>query len=167
MTEEHTLENPTLFTLRTVNADDVAFLQEVYASTRADELTQLPWNEAQRSAFIRMQFTAQRQHYLKHYPNARQDLVLVDEQPIGRLYVNRGSRIHVIDFTILPEHRGQGIGTSIMKSLIEEAEEARKSMSIYVESFNPSRRLFERLGFVEIESDGINLLLERPAGGGG
>ena len=97
MTEEHTLENPTLFTLRTVNADDVAFLQEVYASTRADELTQLPWNEAQRSAFIRMQFTAQRQHYLKHYPNARQDLVLVDEQPIGRLYVNRGSRIHVID----------------------------------------------------------------------
>ena len=65
---------------------------------------------------------------------------------------------------ILPEHRGHGIGSSIMKSLLEEAEEARKSVTIYVESFNPSRRLFERLGFAEIESDGINLLLERPAG---
>lgn len=145
------------------SADDVAFLQEVYASTRLDELTQLPWNEEQRSAFIRMQFTAQRQHYLKHYPNARQELILVGQQPIGRLYVNRGNGIHILDFTILPEHRGHGIGSSIMKFLLEEAEEARKSVTIYVESFNPSRRLFERLGFAEIESDGINLLLERPA----
>lgn len=165
MTDEHALDTPTPFTLRSANADDVAFLQEVYASTRADELTQLPWNEAQRSAFIRMQFTAQRQHYLKNYPHARQDLILVGDKPVGRLYVNRGEQeIHIIDITVLPEHRGQGIGSSILKSLIEESTEAHKSTTVYVESFNPSRRLFERLAFEEIETDGINLLLERPAG---
>lgn len=165
MTDERALDTPTPFTLRVVDADDVTFLQEVYASTRADELTQLPWNEAQRSAFIRMQFTAQRQHYLKHYPNARQELILLGEQPIGRLYVNRGEQeIHIIDITVLPEHRGRGIGSSLIKSLIEEATEARKSTTVYVEGFNPSRRLFERLGFEEIETDGVNLLLERAAG---
>lgn len=164
MTEERALETPIQFTLRPASADDVAFLQTVYASTRAGELTQLPWNEEQRSAFIRMQFTAQRQHYLKNYPNARQELILIGDQPIGRLYVNRGDEMHIIDITVLPEHRGQGIGTSIIKTLIEEATEAHKATTIYVESFNRSKQLFERFGFKEIEKDGLNLLLERPAG---
>lgn len=163
MTEERAVGIQTHFTLRPAGADDVDFLQTVYASTRADELTQLPWNEEQRSAFIRMQFTAQRQHYLKNYPNARQDLILIGDQPIGRLYVNRGGEIHIIDITVLPEHRGQGIGTSIMNSLIEEAAESHKAVTIYVESFNRSKQLFERFGFKEIEKDGFTLLLERPA----
>jgi GNAT superfamily N-acetyltransferase len=163
MTEERAVETATQYTLRPASAEDVDFLQSVYASTRADELTQLPWNEEQRSAFIRMQFTAQRQHYLKHYPNASQDLILIGDQPIGRLYVNRGNEIHVIDIAVLPEHRGNGIGTAIMKALIEEATEARKPTTIYLETFNRSRQLFERLGFKEIEKDGFNLLLERPA----
>lgn len=164
MTEERAVEAPTQFTLRQASADDVNFLQTVYASTRADELTQLPWNEEQRSAFIRMQFTAQRQHYLKNYPNARQDLILIGDQPIGRLYVNRGNELHIIDITVLPEHRGQGIGTAIIKTLIDEATEARKATTIFVESFDRSRQLFERLGFKEIEKDGFSLLLERSAG---
>lgn len=164
MTEERGLETPIQFSLRQACADDVDFLQTVYASTRADELTQLPWNEEQRSAFIRMQFTAQRQHYLKFYPNARQDIILVGDKPVGRLYVNRGEEIHIIDITVLPEHRGLGIGTSIIKSLIQEATEARKATTIYVESFNRSKQLMERLGFKEIEKDGFNLLLERAAG---
>lgn len=157
------MDTVTHYTLRPASAEDVDFLQSVYASTRADELTQLPWNEEQRSAFIRMQFTAQRQHYLKHYPNASQDLILIGDQPIGRLYVNRGNEIHVIDIAVLPEHRGNGIGTAIMRALIEEATEARKPTTIYIETFNRSRQLFERLGFKEIEKDGFNLLLERPA----
>ena len=164
MTEQPAFESPIQFTLRPARADDVDFLQTVYASTRADELTQLPWNEEQRSAFIRMQFTAQRQHYLKHYPNALQELILIGDQPVGRLYVNRGDELHIIDITILPEHCGQGIGTSILNSLIEEATEAHKATTIYVESYNRSKQLFERLGFKEIERDGFILLMERTNG---
>ena len=164
MTVERELKAPTQYTLRPATSEDVDFLQTVYASTRADELTQLPWNEEQRSAFIRMQFTAQRQHYLKHYPNARQDLILVEDQPIGRLYVNREVEIHIIDITLLPDHRGHGIGTSILKALIDEATEAHMATTIYVETFNRSRQLFERLGFKEKEKEGFSLFLERPAG---
>jgi hypothetical protein len=32
-------------------------------------------------------------------------------------------------------------------------------VGIYVESFNPSLSLFERLGFSEVEKEGLNLLL--------
>ncbi len=168
MSEQQTHLNLASYSLRQVGPDDVDFLQEVYASSRLGELTQLPWNEEQRSAFIRMQFTAQRQHYLKHFPNARQDIILQGENPIGRLYVDRREQdIHILDITLLPDHRGKGIGTSLLTTLIDEAKDAHNTVTIYVESFNPSRRLFERLGFHELEAEGINLLLEHPAGQAG
>jgi predicted GNAT family acetyltransferase len=64
----------------------------------------------------------------------------------------------------LPEHRNQGLGTPLIKSLMEEAAQAGKPLTIYVESFNPSLRLFERLGFLKTEEgDGINLLMKWSA----
>lgn len=148
-------------TLRSVTPEDEAFLVKVYGSTRAEELSQAPWNEAQREAFIKMQFAAQQLHYRAHNPNATHDLILLDNQPIGRLYVSRREReIHILDITILPEHRGQGVGTLLIKELMRKAEQAGQPLTIYVESFNPALRLFERLGFLRIEDDGINYLME-------
>jgi hypothetical protein len=36
-----------------------------------------------------MQPKAQHQHYARHYPGARFNLVLLDGAPVGRLYVHR------------------------------------------------------------------------------
>ncbi|MDT4968618.1 MAG: hypothetical protein QOJ64_3355 [Acidobacteriota bacterium] len=147
--------------LRPVTPDDEPFLLRVYASIRADELAQVPWSDAQREAFIVSQFAAQQLHYREHNPGATHHLVLVDEEPVGRLYVaRREAEIRILDITVLPEHRSRGIGTPLIKELMAEAQSSGKPLNIWVESFNPSLRLFERLGFEQVDSDGVNCLVE-------
>lgn len=148
-------------TLRRVMPEDEEFLLQLYASIRADELALAPWTDAQREAFVRMQFAAQQAHYRTHNPNATHDIILLDDQPVGRLYVARRDReIRILDITILPEHRNCGLGTPLIKSLIGEASRAGLPLNIWVESYNPSHRLFERLGFSVVEDDGVNHLME-------
>jgi len=154
--------------LRPVRPEDAAFLLEVYASTRSDEMALVPWDAAQKEAFVRMQFTAQQQHYGSRYPHGVHDIILVDDCPVGRLYVAReAERIHILDITLLPQHRNAGTGTTILRSLMDEAALAGKAVSIHVETFNRSLRLFERLGFSRIEEIGFNYLMEwRPGAEG-
>jgi RimJ/RimL family protein N-acetyltransferase len=148
-------------TLRPVGPDDYDFLVEVYGSTRAEELALVPWTTEQQQAFVRSQFAAQQDHYAKKYPAASHDVILSNSRPVGRLYVARlDQEIRIIDITLLPGERGAGIGTSLIKQLIDEASRSGKVTRIYVEEFNPSLRLFERLGFSPGEQQGIHLLLQ-------
>jgi GNAT superfamily N-acetyltransferase len=155
-------------TLRPAAVGDEEFLVRVYASTRADELARVPWSEAQRAAFVRMQFDAQQLHYRTHNPTATHHVILLDGRSAGRLYVaRRDYEIRILDITLLPEHRGGGLGTSLIKELMDEAARAGLPLNIYVESYNRSRRLFERLGFTKVDrpdDDGVNYLLEWQRG---
>ena len=148
-------------TLRPVTAEDDDFLLSVYASTRAEEMARVPWAPEQKDAFVRMQFEAQKGHYPAEYPRARHDLICADGTPVGRIYVDRGaSRFHILDITVLPQHRNTGIGSFLLGQLLQEAGESLKPVSIYVENFNPSLRLFKRLGFQVAEENGFQLLLK-------
>jgi ribosomal protein S18 acetylase RimI-like enzyme len=68
-----------------------------------------------------------------------------------------------VDIALLPEYRGMGIGTRLLRDLISESEESGKPLSIHVERFNPALRLYERLDFRTVEDKGVYLLMERPA----
>ena len=151
-------------TLRPVVADDELLLFRLYASARAFELSLVPWSESQKEAFLRHQFTAQQEHYKNYYSDSEHQIIISDEQAVGRVYVAReDDEIKILDITILPEHRGVGTGTPIIKELMQEAETKGLPLSIHIESFNPSSRLFERLGFVAKETDGLNVLFEWKA----
>lgn len=161
MPKEESADQAIRARLRPVQPDDEPFLLKTYASIRAEELAQVPWSDAQREAFLRMQFEAQQLHYRTHNPNATHDIILLGDQPVGRLYVSRRAKeTRILDITILPEHRNQGLGTPLIKNLMKEAQAAGQPLNIYVESYNPSLRLFERLGFYQVETDGVNYLLE-------
>jgi ribosomal protein S18 acetylase RimI-like enzyme len=147
--------------LRAATPEDEGFLLRVYASTRAEELARVPWNEEQRAAFVKMQFDAQQHHYQSNFPSASHQVIECAGQPVGRLYVLRTDEFtRILDITILPEFRSTGIGTPLIEDLMAEAASIRKPLRIYVESFNPSLRLFERLGFQQTEENGIHLLME-------
>ncbi len=152
-------------TFRPVRPEDEAFLRRVYASTRAAEMALVDWGEAQKEAFLRMQFDAQRRYYQEHYASARFDVILRDGQPVGRLYVDRLEReINIIDIALLPEHRNAGIGGAILHDLMVEADAAGKPIRIYVERFNPALRLYQRLGFQIRGDTGVYYRMERPPG---
>ena len=152
---------PANVTLRQAGPDDYDFLVELYSSTRAEEMALVPWTTEQQQAFVRAQFTAQQEHYAKTYPSGRHDIILAGERPVGRLYVARlDQEIRIIDITLLPGERNAGIGSYLIKQLLDEANRAKKITRIYVEEFNPSLRLFERLGFSPSEQRGIHLLMQ-------
>ncbi len=98
--------------LRSVEPGDEEFLYRVYASTREAELAQVGWGEAQKAAFLRMQFEAQARYYREHYTETEFSVIVVDDHPAGPLYVARWpEEIRIVDIALLPEHRGMGIGT--------------------------------------------------------
>src|SRR5215470_16790499 len=122
---------------RPIRPDDAAFLYEVYASTRAEELAVVDWVEAQH------------QFYQEQYTQTDFLLILRDAVPVGRLYVARWQdEIRIVDIAILPPYRNARIGTAIRRALLAEAAAAQKPVRIHVEKFNPALRLYERLGFV-------------------
>lgn len=156
---------PANITLRPVVTDDREFLIQVYASTRADEMAMVPWTDEQRAMFVVSQFNAQLAHYDKTYPTANHDIILSNDRPVGRLYVARlKEEIRIADITVLPNERNAGIGTYLLKQLLEESERENKVTQIYVEDYNRSLSLFKRLGFTVGEQQGFHLLMQWSPG---
>lgn len=148
--------------LRPAGQDDAELLYRIYASTREEELAVVPWDEPTKEAFLRMQFNAQHSYYQATFPDASYDLIVSDGKVLGRLYVDRGDKAWlVIDIALLPEHRGQGIGTRLLGEILAEATTAGMPVQIHVERYNPARHLYDRLGFRQIDDQGVYLLLER------
>jgi ribosomal protein S18 acetylase RimI-like enzyme len=153
--------------LRPVAVADEAFLERVYASTREQELALVPWSDQQKRAFVRFQFEAQSTDYASNYPDAARDVVLVDEVPAGRLYVDRRPReTRIIEIALLPEFRGRGVGTRLLQGLLAASAAAGSAVTIHVERNNPAQTLYRRLGFnVAADDGGVYLLMEwRPDG---
>lgn len=150
-------------TLRPVLESDRPLLFELYASTRQAELAQVPWTDAQKHAFLAMQFAAQTEGYRAKSPHATHQMICVEERAVGRLYLDRlPDRLHIMDITVASDLRNAGIGSEVLNGILAEADRDGKPVDIYVETFNPSLRLFERLGFRTASQDGFLLLLERP-----
>jgi ribosomal protein S18 acetylase RimI-like enzyme len=66
-----------------------------------------------------------------------------------------------MDIALAPPFRRRGIGTALLDALIAEAQASGRTLSIHVETNNPARRLYERLGFAKAGEHGVYLLLER------
>ncbi len=150
-------------TLHETTEADVPFLEAVYASTRAKELENATqWNAEQKSFFLQQQFTAQRQHYLIHYPGAFFGKINFEKQDIGRVYLwENNNDIRIVDISILPEWRNKQIGQKVLTSILNFAADQSKKVSIHVEQFNPALNLYSRLGFVQKSiTNGIYLLME-------
>src|SRR5215510_12650417 len=147
--------NPGVST-RPVTDADQEFLIGVYASTRAEELAQVPWDESQKDVFIRWQFGLQRQEYDTRFPDARYEVILVDGVPAGRIWVGTDdTQIRLLDIALLPEFQNRGAGAYLLRQLIDEAKRAQKPLRHMVFMLNENaHRFYERLGFVEIEDVG-------------
>ncbi|ANY86631.1 MULTISPECIES: GNAT family N-acetyltransferase [Pseudomonas] len=151
--------------LRPITDTDQAFLQQLYATTRIDELAAVPWDEAAKVAFLLQQFQAQHSYYQAHYQDADFALICQAEQPIGRLYLFRGpSTFNLIDISLLPPWRGLGIGSAYLREITREADAQGKSIRLFVEPENPARRLYERFGFQQSGRRQLYLQMYRDAG---
>jgi ribosomal protein S18 acetylase RimI-like enzyme len=158
---------PDSIRLRPRRDDDRPFLATLYASTRQQEMDLVTdWTDEQKRAFLQWQFEAQTVHYDEQYDGA--DFLIIEQHgaTIGRLYVDRREdEIEVIDIALIPECRGSGLGSCLLHDVMREAEQSGKRVKIYVENFNPARRLYDRLGFQHVDTNGVYHIMKWPAGG--
>ena len=154
-------------TLRPVRDEDWELLYRVYASTRQDELSAVPWSDGEKEAFLRFQFGAQRTYYAEVFSEADYYVVELEGEPVGRLYLDRrDDEIRLIDIALLGEYRGRGLGGELMADVLAEGSRKDLAVRIHVEHNNPAMRLYQRLGFRRIEEQGVYWLMEwrpRPA----
>lgn len=150
-------------TLRPEAETDIPFLLELYAESRAAELRAVPWTRDQKQEFLESQFMLQRKHYYQHYEGAAFDLILLEGQPIGRLYVHRDIEIRLMDIIVSPPYQQRGIGKWCFEQLFLEAQNTGLDITLHVELNNFARAWYARLGFSELEEEasGIYIKMQR------
>lgn len=139
-----------------VKPEDKPFLFSVYASTRAGEMAMIGWNADFQDSFLRSQYEAQQRYYQSQFPRAEHSVVYGDSLPVGQMIVNRTQQeIHLVDISILPQFRGNGIATQLLHSLMEEAWREEQFVRLQVDQSNPALHWYRRLGFVATSRQGF------------
>jgi ribosomal protein S18 acetylase RimI-like enzyme len=143
--------------LRPAAHEDYEDLVRIYASTRAGELAQVTWwDDAQKLEFCRQQYDAQKREYDSHFPRSEYDVILLDGRAVGRIWVGRDEEeIRLLDIALLPEAQNRGVGTALLKRLMDESERTGKRLRHMVFILNKDAlRFYERLGFEVFEDVG-------------
>jgi ribosomal protein S18 acetylase RimI-like enzyme len=156
-----------LLQLRPERDDDAEFRLALFRDSRLPEFALLAQLGAEAfEQIVRLQFQAQTTSYRASFPQAHFDVIELDGAPIGRIVVNRpGAMIHIVDQAVAPAWRNRGIGTAVMRALMEEATHDGLPVRLKVASSNdPSMRLYARLGFKIIDQAPFYLEMEwRPS----
>jgi len=149
-----------LIDLRNAEDKDEAFLFRLFCSIREPDFCFL--GEVEKKVLLEMQFAAQQRHFRVNIPEARDKIVMLDGQPVGRICTaHRQQELHLVEIALLPEHRNRGIGSHLMKGLERECEgKEMLPIRLRVYRHNPAMRFYQRLGFSIVDDD-IYILMEK------
>jgi GNAT superfamily N-acetyltransferase len=122
----------------------------------------LGWPETEREAFLDGQFRAQLASYRAQFPGSDHMLVCLGGEPVGRLWVARtADQLLVVDLALLTANRGSGLGTTLLRRLIEEAQAAGVPVRLSVDRDNPRAMTFyRRVGFRPVGGDELRVRME-------
>lgn len=139
---------------------DGSFLYDVFCTTWADEVAALP-DPSLAAHVLRIQHTAQERRFANRYPCFERFVVLHDGERAGRLYVHRGTMVHLIDMTLLPRFRSRGIGTALVSDLLAAAGERGQPVTLRVPRRNArAAALYTGLGFRLVTMDDLDSYFE-------
>jgi len=126
-----------VLTFRAATEADIPFLLELRRQTMSEHL---------RLSGVDPSDSERRARVLANFESA--EIILLAGAQVGLLKVVRDpDNWDLVQIQILPEKQGGGLGSSILKKLIDDAVQAHVSVSLSVLKVNPARRLYERLGF--------------------
>jgi RimJ/RimL family protein N-acetyltransferase len=152
--------------MRQEQASDAEFLYNLFRVDAIADLAASPIDDAIKENLVRIQFNSQTAAYHAQYPAARFDIIERDGVPIGRFIVHDGDEeAYFVDFALLPEHRGGGLGAAITAAMMARHSRGTRPVRVLVLCTNEiSLRMCYRLGFVHVGGDMPYLLLEwRPS----
>ena len=90
------------------------------------------------------------------------------EAPVGAVWIRRIRAYGFIDddtpelsIAMLPDYRGQGIGTKLIQGLFVMLRTRYPAISLSVSKENPALRLYQRLGFEIVNDDSNSVTMKR------
>lgn len=106
-----------------------------------------------------------RQMFRKHFDEPGMRLILQDGIRVGCVGFRRSDEeIRIDSFYLERRLHGSGLGTSILKALLAEADAVGLPVRLEVLNGSPADRLYLRHGFVKLKGDEIEGFYERPVG---
>ena len=148
--------------LRPERADDADFLYALFRSHALSDLAAMPADDAMKESLLRMQFRSQTATYRAQNPDARFDILERDGVPFGRFIVAEDNGIATfVDFALLPGNRGAGLGTEVVRWMLDWVAERCAVVRLSILCNNlPSLRMTSRVGFVPVRQAPPFVLLE-------
>ena len=125
-------------TLRRATAEDASFVNEL---TRR---VMRPYVEA---TWERIE---EREHYYKInlFQMPTTSIIQLNGTDVGRVSITRNDDLIVIDeIHILSEYQGKGIGSAVFQTVLDEGRKKNLPVELFLLKVNPSKKLYERLGF--------------------
>jgi ribosomal protein S18 acetylase RimI-like enzyme len=130
----------TVWTLRPATADDRGFIVELTRTAMGPYLeATFGWDDASQTAYFEERFDAFGGQVLQ-----------ADGVDVGELLVEeRPDELFIVRLALLPDWQGRGIGSAIVRMLIDRARELESALTLDVLRANPRAvRFYESLGFV-------------------
>jgi ribosomal protein S18 acetylase RimI-like enzyme len=105
----------------------------------------------------------QEDYFKNHFKPEKTKIIIYDSQDIGILVTEVGdSKLTIVEIQIKPEFQCKGIGTRILKDIIENGRENGFEARLGVLKVNEkARKLYEKLGFDIYEETETHFLMRK------
>jgi GNAT superfamily N-acetyltransferase len=109
----------------------------------------------------------QRSYHSEAWQQQKPDIITYDGKPVGTIAtIESEDCIEVGQFFILPEYQNKGIGSYLLKSILEKADQLGMNVRLRFLKNNPAKSLYVRNGFRIVDTTDILYCMERKASGG-
>ena len=124
--------------LRTACDDDVAFARNLYFETIRGIVERLfGWDQSR-----------EEKNFARFFKLDEVRIITADGQDVGWIQEQISERsINLGSFYVAPAMQGRGIGTQVLRMLLERAARESKAMTLAVVKINPARQFYENADF--------------------
>jgi ribosomal protein S18 acetylase RimI-like enzyme len=138
--------------LRAALPGDFEFARRTYYDTMRWIIERLfGWDEAREDA-----------KFARYFDIGAVRIITVDGRDAGWIQTQPGEgAINLVSLYVAPPLQRQGVGTTILKRLLAEAESQDRAVTLSVVKFNPAIGLYERHGFQIVHEDEYKYYMRR------
>jgi GNAT superfamily N-acetyltransferase len=130
---------------------DFSAIQLVPASENAYEFSYLVKNEAEGEYITQLwgwEETIQRDFFHREWSQIPRDVIEYQGKPIGTLSITEDETgILIRQFFIMPDFENKGIGSFLLKNILDKADRESKTVRLKFLTNNPVKSLYLRHGF--------------------
>lgn len=149
-------------TFRPETTEDEAFIRTLMLQVLTRSLGAEAWPEPLRTNLLDTQYRVRREGFRQMAGDAPGTILCVDGEPAGWLVLAETEEaILIVNIAVLEAWQGRGLGTWMLRSVIEKAGQRHIPVQLEVARINDAaRRLYLRLGFHEVGGNEIHHQME-------